>query len=365
MDLLKFVPIKLTLVLVLGILLGNTIDFGIQLTSILTLVFLSILGIIFFKQTEKDTPYFGIIVVMATISLGMLSVALAQPKNAKNHYSHQKISEYGNWKLKVREVLKPTTFSERYIAEVQYIDNRKVSGKVILNRSLDSTLHELYVDDELMVSSVPITIKAPLNPHQFDYKKFLSISGVYHQINLNQGNNILLAENTSTLYGLAASIRNKIKSKLKNANFGEDELGIIQALFLGQRDDISEAKYNDYKKAGAVHILAVSGLHIGILLVFLEFLLMPLEMIPKGKTIKLVIIVILLWGFAILAGLSPSVVRAVTMFSFVAYAFYLNRPNITYNILALSMFFILLVFNPLLLFDVGFQMSYAAVFAIV
>lgn len=87
MDLLKFVPIKLILVLILGILLGNTIDFGIQLTSILTLVFLSILGVIFFKQTEKDSPYFGIIVVLATISLGMLSVALAQPKNAKNHYS--------------------------------------------------------------------------------------------------------------------------------------------------------------------------------------------------------------------------------------------------------------------------------------
>ncbi len=77
------------------------------------------------------------------------------------------------------------------------------------------------------------------------------------------------------------------------------------------------------------------------------------------------LIVLLLWGFAFLAGLSASVVRAVTMFSFVAYALYLNRPSNTFNILALSMFFILLVFDPMLLFNVGFQMSYAAVFAIV
>jgi competence protein ComEC len=90
-----------------------------------------------------------------------------------------------------------------------------------------------------------------------------------------------------------------------------------------------------------------------------------MEFLPKGKTFKLVAIVLLLWGFAFLAGLSASVVRAVTMFSFVAYALYLNRPSNTFNILALSMFFILLVFDPMLLFNVGFQMSYAAVFAIV
>jgi competence protein ComEC len=94
-------------------------------------------------------------------------------------------------------------------------------------------------------------------------------------------------------------------------------------------------------------------------------MLRPMELLPNGKTFKLVVVVFLLWSFAFLAGLSASVVRAVTMFSFVAYAMYLNRPSNTFNILALSMFFILLVFDPMLLFNVGFQMSYAAVFAIV
>ena len=142
-------------------------------------------------------------------------------------------------------------------------------------------------------------------------------------------------------------------------------MGIIQALLLGQRNSISTETYDNYKDAGAVHILAVSGLHIGILLLLLQFLFRPLEILPKGRTIKLVVIVLLLWCFAFLAGLSASVVRAVTMFSFVAYALYLNRPSNTFNILALSMFFILLLFNPMLLFQVGFQMSYAAVFSIV
>ncbi|UBZ16073.1 ComEC/Rec2 family competence protein [Flagellimonas marinaquae] len=133
---------------------------------------------------------------------------------------------------------------------------------------------------------------------------------------------------------------------------------------LGKRDDISEITYNNYKNAGAVHILAVSGLHVGIILLLLEFLLSPLERFPKGKTIKLILIVLLLWGYAFLAGLSPSIVRAVTMFSFVVYSLYLNRPTNSFNIIALSILFILLV-KPLFLFQVGFQMSYAAVFAIV
>ncbi|MCP4975334.1 MAG: ComEC/Rec2 family competence protein, partial [Maribacter sp.] len=178
-------------------------------------------------------------------------------------------------------------------------------------------------------------------------------------------NHTVLENSSRTIKGYAASLRQNIITKLEQANFGNAELGIIQALFLGQRNTISVDTYTDYKNAGAVHILAVSGLHIGVILLFLAFVLRPIELLPKGKTIKLVLIVFLLWGFAYVAGLSASVVRAVTMFSFVAYALYLNRPSNTFNILALSMFFILLVFDPKLLFDVGFQMSYVAVFAIV
>lgn len=104
----------------------------------------------------------------------------------------------------------------------------------------------------------------------------------------------------------------------------------------------------------------------GILLLIIQFILKPIEAFPRGKTIKLICTLLLLWGFALLAGFSASVVRAVTMFSFFAYAMHINRPNNTFNILALSMFFILLVINPRLLFQVGgFQMSYAAVAAIV
>ena len=113
-----------------------------------------------------------------------------------------------------------------------------------------------------------------------------------------------------------------------------------------------------------MHILAVSGLHVGIVLMLLNLLFKPIEYIKHGKAIKVMIILLILWGFAIVAGLSASVTRAVTMFSVVAIAMHLNRPTNIYNTLAISIF-ILLSFKPMFLFDVGFQLSYVAVLAIV
>ena len=127
---------------------------------------------------------------------------------------------------------------------------------------------------------------------------------------------------------------------------------------------MSQAIYNDFVNAGAIHILAVSGLHVGIVLYLLTFLLMPLNRFKHGKMIRATIILILLWCFAIIAGLSPSVTRAVTMFSIIAIAMNIKRPTNIYNTLAISAFFLLL-FRPAFLFEVGFQLSYVAVLAIV
>jgi len=296
--------------------------------------------------------------------VGILSISLSTAENYSHHYSKSTALGSQTWQLKVTETLKPTSFSKRYIAHVIALDQQLASGEILVSFPIDTLSTALQIDDEFVIYSQPQLIKAPLNPHQFDYRAYLNDLGINHQLHA-KGGFVRLKKASPTIYGKAAALRQHIIAKLKKADFGAAELAIIQALLLGQRDDISEATYNNYKNAGAVHILAVSGLHIGILLLLLQFLLQPLEALPKGKTIKLVVIVLLLWGFALLAGFSASIVRAVTMFSFVAYALYLNRPSNTFNILALSMFFMLLVINPKLLFQVGFQMSYAAVFAIV
>jgi len=159
-------------------------------------------------------------------------------------------------------------------------------------------------------------------------------------------------------------LRGKIIFELKQFNFKPEELAIIQALLLGQRQDISPETYSNYVAAGVIHILAVSGLHVGIILLLLNWVLKPVERLPRGKFIKTLLLLALLWGFAILAGLSPSVVRAVSMFSFFAIGIQFNRRSSALNTLFISLLFLLLV-NPDFIFQVGFQLSYAAVFTIV
>ena len=365
MNLLKFVPIKLTFFLILGILIGKCAHTSLPFSLTFTGSSFIAMGFVFFTSRNRNSIFFGVLMTLTTLSIGLLSYTIWQPKNWGDHYSHYTINEGNTLKLKIREVLKSNAFSHRYLALIKETNGHKTSGKIIFTIPIDTTKDALLVDNELLMYGILNEIKAPLNPHQFDYRKYLNNLGISHQLKGTNDAYFLSKRYAPTLYGFAASARNELIKKLEESDFGTDELSIIQALLLGQRNSISAETYDNYKDAGAVHILAVSGLHIGILLLLLQFLLSPCERLPKGKTIKLVIIVVLLWCFALLAGLSASVVRAVTMFSFVAYALYLNRPSNTFNILALSMFFILLLFNPMLLFQVGFQMSYAAVFAIV
>ncbi|MBC8766411.1 ComEC family competence protein [Arenibacter sp. BSSL-BM3] len=365
MRLLRFTTIKLTLFLICGILIGYFFNPSLALSFSLTIILLIALGGVFAYNNKAPSMLFGLLTGLLTVAIGIFSLTLSKPNNIGSHYTHHSVDGKRAYTLKIREVLKSNDFSDRYVAHVKHMDSLRVSGKVLLNIAIDSTKGTLLVDDEIVVFTTLQPITPPLNPYQFNYRKYLENIGIEHQVRIAQDNYMVHPLPDKTIFGLASNIRNHIIEKLSKENFGTEELGVIQALLLGQRNEITTEIDADYKNAGAYHILALSGLHIGILLGLLHFLLMPLELLPKGKTIKLVVIVLLLWSFALLAGLSASILRAVTMFSFVAYALYLNRPTSNFNILALSLFFILLLLDPKLLFQVGFQLSYAAVFSIV
>ena len=364
MRLLAFVPIKGTLLLILGILIGFFFPLPLEYCFGILLVSFAILGYLFLLKDTKGSR-FEIMAGVSVILLGMFSYLQYQPIHYDHHFSKIASTDASQLHIKIRETLKPNAYSQNYIASVLTVDNKKSIGQLLVNQPLDSASKLLTVDQELVVRSHVYDIKPIVNPHQFDFKKYMERNGVYHSLRLSDENFVTLPNPSRTLIGYAQEIRSDIIQKLKKENFGTEQLSIIQALLLGERASISEETYSNYVDAGAVHILAVSGLHVGILLLLIQFLLKPLNNIPHGKKISLLLTVLFLWAFAFIAGLSPSIIRACAMFTFVAYAMYLNRPSNSFNILALSIFFILLVINPNLLFQVGFQMSYAAVFAIV
>ncbi len=151
MKLLRFIPIKLTFLLVLGILIGNYLDTGITFPLALTVVFLIFFGFLFYKDKNRTSPRFGIVFALTTLSIGILAVALASPKNHPDHYSNQEFTGSIVCQLKIREVLKTTAFSDRYVAHMESLENKGASGKVLLSFSLDSTTRKFKVDDELIV----------------------------------------------------------------------------------------------------------------------------------------------------------------------------------------------------------------------
>ena len=116
--------------------------------------------------------------------------------------------------------------------------------------------------------------------------------GIYHQLRIRPTEFIKTKDSDKTITGIASNARKHIISKLQKEEFGSDELAVFQALLLGQRNDLSQETYRNYQKAGAVHILALSGLHIGILMGLVHFMLHPLKYIPKGRMLILIISVI-------------------------------------------------------------------------
>jgi len=368
MKLLNFTILKLTLLLGGGIVIAHFLRVPLNVSLGVTLASFVLMTIAFFiaKNQIKKTIWFGCTAFITTLSLGVLVYNLHNPQNFENHYSHHIPNDSTNNTVtfRIREKLKPGNFYDKYIVDVLKINDNSVSGKSLLNVQMDSTYKPFKIDDVLMTSSPLKELTHPLNPNQFDYKNYLEKQYVHYQIFTEPHSLFQLTSKSHTLFGYADKLRKTINNKLKNYHFKADELAIINALLLGQRQDISEEIYNSYTSAGAIHILAVSGLHVGIILLMLNFVFKPVEYFKHGKLIKVLILLLLLWSFALVAGLSASVTRAVTMFSVVAIAMHWKRPTNVYNYLVISIF-LLLLFKPMFLFDVGFQLSYLAVLAIV
>jgi len=366
---LKFIPAQLTFFLIAGILFGNYFSLQpIELMVVFGSLLLLITAIYFYANKQFQTPFiFPVLVFLVSFCIGLGAITLKNQLNNKKHYSNQlqfSDSIPAVALISIDGVLKSTTYYDKYEAEVTQLNDQKAIGKILVNIQKDRTKRQLQVDDRLAVKLVFSTIAEPLNPYGFNYKKYLQLQQIHHQIYGDTSQFLRLPKTNQTIKGIAANIREKINVALIQYGFKNDELAVVNALLLGQRQHLTSELQQSYIGAGAIHILAISGLHIGIILLILSAVFKPLHYFKHGKLAASIIIITILWLYAIIAGLSPSVVRAVAMFTAIAIAMRVNRPSSTYKTLVISMFFLLL-FNPYYLFEVGFQLSYLAVFSIV
>ena len=365
MKFINFSVIKFAFFLTAGIIIAhfypNTLYFYLAISCYISLLIIGFIS----KDHLFQTTYFGIVTYTCFFFLGAVTYQINLPEFQKHDYCQSdSIGLKENiLQLKVKEVLKSDTYNSKYIAEIIAVNSNYFNGKILLNIKRDSFEKILNIDDLLLISSKIKKIYSPLNPHQFDYSMYMKSLGIHNQIHSSYQSFLNQSKGKLTLRGQASKIRNHLIKKLKESALTPNEIAIVQALILGKKKDINKQLYSDYAAAGAIHILAVSGLHVGIIYFILIALLRPLKRLLKYELIIAIIIVTSLWGFAFLTGLSPSVIRAVTMFSFFAFAKAINRETNTINTLFLS-YFTLLIINPLWLFHIGFQLSYLAVLSI-
>ena len=367
MQLLKYIPLQLTWCLVLGILTGYYFDFNITTVIISLFVLLSMVNLFYFLTKSKNnySLAFTSVVLITFFGVGVMTFTFQNDLNKENHYTNL-LSQQNPEKatIKITSILKSNDYYDKYEATVLSINNDLSQGKILVNIRKDSLQKQLHIDDKLIVNTEFQLVSKPKNPYQFDYSEYLERQNIYRQITVSGDAMFMLHNRTNSLKGYAHQFRLKVNNALIENGFKGDELAIINALLLGQRQELSKELIENYSKAGAIHILAVSGLHVGIILLLITFLLKPLERFKNGKKIKLVITILLLWTFAFVAGMSASVVRAVTMFTALSIGLAIDRKNSIYKNLIISLFFLLLL-NPYYLFEVGFQLSYLAVFCIV
>ena len=287
MKLLKYIPLQLIIFQIIGIIIGFYYSFTTNIITIALLITLFVLVVTYFIGHKKLIKhyYFTIFTFISLIIIGIASVTFNKSIQNKKHYSSF-LSETNNAStLIIVEILKPNLYNHRYYANVATVNSIEVQGKILLNILKDSVNNKFNVDDKIFISHGFDPIKAPSNPYQFNYKKYLENQQVHHQISIQNKEYLPLINNNHSIKGWAFSIRKQINKALIKFNVKGDELSIINALLLGQRQEISKDILQNYQNAGAVHILAVSGLHVGIILLMLTFLLSPLDKLKHGTFI--------------------------------------------------------------------------------
>lgn len=252
-------------------------------------------------------------------------------------------------------------YAKKQIGEWQH-----ASGKVMLYFEMDSAqAAQLKYGDMMVLYLTFAEIDEPKNPNQFDFKRYCRIQNIFHQGYVPRENWKLLNANMGNdLKGFALGLRHHWLQKLRESGFREKEFAVAGALLLGYKDEIDKETLRAYSSAGAMHVLAISGLHVGIIFLMFNTIFKFLLALPRGKIIRSVVVLSLIWLYALVAGFSPSVVRATVMFSAVALAQAVNRKTNIYNTLLISAV-VLISFDPQIIFQVGFQLSYIAVLGIV
>ncbi|MCW5908069.1 MAG: ComEC family competence protein [Chitinophagales bacterium] len=314
-------------------------------------------------------PTEGVAISVVLIAIGYALTWLNATTHYTNHFS--KIQKADGFYVAVirqpllekENILTTTAEVEQVYSEGKAINTQ---GQILLNFLRDSNSEQLQYGDRVVLQTKPEEFDAPQNPGEFDFKLYQSFHRIYHRAFLKPDDwKVLSSGNGNWLFENVYALRQQFLEIIRTYITDKNDFAVASAMLLGYRDFMTDEVVQAYASSGALHVLCVSGLHVGIIFLIMNSLLGWLDKHgTKWRIIKAVFIILFIWFYACLSGLSPSVMRAATMFSMIQTGKVLYRHVNIYNVIAASIL-VLAVFNPYIVTEIGFRLSYLAVFGII
>jgi competence protein ComEC len=370
--------LRLLAPLMAGIVLHWHVQIDLKILWLVFIVSLIIIAVFFFISFFERFKFTVVSGIFITFLFGSLGALLAWQKDIRNNPDWFG-NNYTNEAALVVTLLEPPVEKNKSYkanASVDFILQNKSAAKskgtIILYFKKDSSVAKLRYGSRAIIHKPLQEIKNPGNPGGFDYKRYSLFQEITHQVYLRDSVpsgkenefEILLSENRNRFKQFIFSTREKVLHILRTYIKGDKELGLAEALLIGYKDDLDKTLVQSYSNTGVVHVIAISGLHLGLIYWLLLLLFRPLQKRKNIKWLRPLLIIAGLWLFSLLAGAQPSVIRSAVMFTCIVLGESLARKTSIFNTLAFSAF-LLLCYNPYWLWDVGFQLSYAAVLSIV
>jgi competence protein ComEC len=283
MKVLQFPLTRVSLCFIAGIIIAHygrlAPDFAFFLLYILFFVFCIAY---FFQRNKLAKSYFGIAVFILSFFTGVVTLSMHNSYFQHRSYIYKSGSSEAVHSVDIilRERLKSSVGNDRFFALVKSIDGKPADGKILVNFH-KGQFRNLIIGTNLRLWGKIYKLKAPNNPDQFDYSEYLRNKSVLAQMYVGSNNARIGKRVERDAFYYSDLLRTRILNNLGKHHFHKKELAVIGALILGQQQDIAPEILQDYQFAGAIHILSVSGLHVGFLLLFINFLL---NFLPKNKT---------------------------------------------------------------------------------
>ena len=369
----RFPFIRILLPFIGGILLYSVFQLDSVFLPFWVLAPLPFIGVFLFFRGRLASYHFrwiiGAVINVQLLFTGYYLSFLENEKSHHNHFSEIQVDSQPVYTAVLLEAPQKRANSARLFLSVTrvFLDNKvyHVKGKLLAYVAKDSLVDSLTYGTEIMFSQLPDLVRKPANPGEFNYASYLSVKRVYHQVYLARGSYIITGKGKGNIFkAFALNMRARLLSTMQQYGIQGREYAVAAALLIGYDDMLDANQRREYAGAGVVHILCVSGLHVGVVFLIADYLFYFLRKRKKMVWLRPSLIILVIWTYALITGFAPSVLRASLMFSLITVGKSLNRHAHTYNTLAASAF-ILLVITPGMIYDLGFQLSYAAVGGIV